>query len=425
MMTLDGWDTVTLCDVALVNQAMIRRQNEFITRFDFKQGKLHFDGKFGPWQIKEGGSLQTMIVEIPIETGQLRGLPKRRRPLAVTGILLQVKLKLRLLPSQSDEDSQELVFDLDADHTVGADEPVLPIDVKDPRGILTEVQRRLLAVVAADCLSAHADQVTFVFASTKTRGTTDVAALATPYKDWCNVVTADGRQYLGLFGSISEPKGRVDRVDPALIKQVGSAYLAISNRMFHTRFLEPTLTRDFRPKTKFKASEKEVINAHPIRLPDQDKGMITIRPIIDRLRLFLTPGSLRCSVVARGETALFTFHITIEMTMRFAFNAKTGVMRFLPDPHPVIKHSAHLPQPFDTLIGWLVRLFVGFFERPITNLIRGIALKMQQFNTPDVQTTTWTGIRDFKTCNAQTEGCLWLCDTRPAEAEQFVTSTAA
>ncbi|NNF25267.1 MAG: TULIP family P47-like protein [Rhodobacteraceae bacterium] len=415
-MTLDGWDTVSLSDVALVNEAMVRRQNEFITEFDFKEGRLHFSGRFGAWQIREGGGLQSLNVEIPIDHGKLIGIPRSKRPFDVAGLLLRVKLKLRLLPAPDGSEHAQLMFDLDADTSRGPDQPVLPVEVIDPSGKISRTRLQYLAIAAAACLSAHAQKVTYVFASVKTRGTSDAAELATPYHDWLHVITSEGRQYLAIFGALSKPAGRVDRIDPALIKTLGSAYLALSVRMFHERFLCPVLSGSFKPRAPFRVHGGRVENSRAIALPPQDIGIGTARPIIDRLQLALAPGALRGHVKAHAQLPLgITFDITVDMTMRFSFDAKSGELRFLPDPKPKVHHSASLPQPFDTIIGWLVRFFLSFFEAQITAAIAAIARKMQTFNSPKVHSASWTGIRDFKTGAASAEGCIWLCDTRPVD----------
>ena len=112
-----------------------------------------------------------------------------------------------------------------------------------------------------------------------------------------------------------------------------------------------------------------------------------------------------------------TFHCKMTMTMPFHYDAKTGQLRFLPDTSPKLKYTVSLPAPFDAIIGWLVRLFVHFFDAPIRSMITGIASSIQHVASPKVSSANWSGIRDFKTGAARVDGAIWLADTRPAETE--------
>ena len=416
MLNLDGWDTVTLSDVNLVNAAMVRRQNELITTFDFREGHIHIKGRFGPWQIAPGGGGRSLLVHIPIQTGDMKINAGQHIGTDISGVTLAVKLKLMLLPPEGGADRSELRFDLTADAEAGPDDPVLPVDVLDPMGKLSDFDRQILVLATAACLSAHADDVTFVFASVKTRGTSDARQLTTPFHDWGHVVTADARQYLALYGALTKPKQRPDTIDPGLIATRGSAYLAFSHRLFAERFLLPAVEQSFRRRV-FRTKGATVVNTSIIPLPPERKSGVKVHPFIDRMTLQISGKALVCHVQARATLGSLTFHCELTMTMPFKFDAKSGELRFLPDNSPKLKYTVSLPAPFDAIIGWLVRLFVHFFDAPIRSMITGIASSIQHVASPKVSSANWSGIRDFKTGAARVDGAIWLADTRPAETE--------
>jgi|GEM_PF-3380640 len=412
MLKLGGWDTVTLSDIGLVNTAMKRRQNQLISEFDYKERSVHVSGRFGAWQIGQGGGGRTVFVTIPIQSGKLKF--GREGTVDLSGLSVKVKLKLMLLPPPDGGDHSELRFDLSPDPDAGPDDPVLPIDVIDPHDQLDEMNRQMLILATAACLSAHADDVTFVIASVKARGTSDAEQLSTPYRDWGHVVTADGRQYLSLFGSLNEPKKRPDTIDPSLIATAGSAYLAFSHRMFAQRFLLPEVIKSFKQRA-FRASGNWVVNTKPIRLPKSKKNGVTVDPMIQGIKLGISGKALVCDVAAEIELpGRLTFHCKMQMYMPFKFNAKTGELRFEPDNNPKLDYTVSLPWPLDALIGWLVRIIVRFFDKPIRNMITSIAQSTQHVASPKVSSANWTGIRDFKTGSARVDGAIWLADTRSA-----------
>jgi len=416
MMTLHGWDTASITDVKLVNASLVARQNELITEFDFKERNLHFYGTFGPWEILPGGSLQLLRLRIPVKNGKLKGLPARRTSVDVSGTALIVKIALRLLPAPDGSDKQNLCFDFTSRATNSADDPVLPLDVEDPTGRLSDLQKNLLRTAAAACLSAHGDDVSFVFASVQTRGSTTGSLLATPFTDWCHVITSEGRQYLAVVGSLTKPTGRIDKFDPALIAKSGSAYLVLSNRMFMNRLLLPTLNSDFRPKSKFVSKGGKIKNARPIPLPAQKYGLKNLHPMINKITFGLKPAALSCVVSTKTDIGLgAVLTCNLDMTMPFSFDAKSRHVTFKPDKHPKESHTANLPGILDALVGWLVRFIVSFFDKPIHDLAVSIAHGMQRINSQKVSTANWTGVRDFEVGGASFDGCLWFCDTRPAE----------
>ena len=412
MLSLEGWDLLTMADVRLVNAAMAARHNELITSFDYRGSPLAMSGRFGTWSIRPGGSITMLEVAIPVEAGRIEGIPNRRAPLDVSGVTLLVRLSLSLLPIEGMPDTHELRFDFDESARAG--DGVIGLDVEDPSGILNMTEAQVLKRAAAACLAAHAGQVSYVFASVRTRGSTEGAVFDLPFHDWANVVTADGRHYLAIAGALGARATPLRNIDPGLIATAGGAYIALSPAFFAQRFLLAVMEKDFRPKTQFGAGGTAVRNRHPIRLGVQKHGIWSVEPIIRSL----TVSAERTGLGIRAETtadlplgALLRSEYAARMAFRF--DPANRSMTFLPDPKPQERHDVTMAIVSDILLGWLVRLIVLLNGEAISTLTKAIGQKMQSVTTRTVGPTGWTGVRDFELGHAVMDGAVVMTDTRP------------
>jgi hypothetical protein len=413
MLTMDGWDVMSLTDVTLVNAALAARGNELITEFDYREDGLRLSGRFGAWQIAPGGSMNLLFVDIPIATGKLAGLPGRVGPVNVAGLTLRVRLMLGLLPAEGAPDQNDLRFDFEASEAAG--KGVLPLDILDPKGQLSAIEASMLKSAAAACLAAHGDQVTFVFASVKARGTVSTDWLDLPHHDWANVVTADGRQYLAIAGALSPPKARLQTIDPALVATPASAYVALSNRLLAERVLRPSIKTSFKPPTPFALKGTTLTSQRRIPLGVKKHGIWTIEPFIDRLSIAPAQKGLHIAAESSADLPMWSrlvSHLTLDMP--FAYDAAGPSVAFRPDPKPKERHEVKCPPVLDILIGWLIRLIVSANEGALRALVHGVAGRMQMLNTKRVSAANWRGIRDFQLGAARMDGCMVLADTRPA-----------
>lgn len=412
MMSLGEWDIVTMTDVALVNAALIQRQNELITKFKHRESDFRLVGTFGPWQILPGGSMRMLNVEIPIVTGELR-LLKHQGPTRLDGMTLKVRLSLRLLPIVDKPDLRELVFDFDGIDR--EEEGVLPIDYDDPDGRLDRIEASLFKIAVAKCLSAQATDVSFVFASVKARGTVKTTALEVPFHDWGNVVTTDGRQYLALAGALRKPKTDFANLDPQIIAQAGSAYVAMSNRMLMERAIFPTIQKDFRPKTPFALNGRTARSQCRIDLGKHKHGIWNVHPFVDRLSISQRDKDLHVAAISSADLPLGARLVsTLTLNMPFAYSPKTKQMTYKPDPAPKEHHDVHCPPVLDVFVGWLVRLIVHFNADAIKALVHACSSRLQNINTRIVDMNQWNGVRDFELGGAELNGCLVMRDSRPA-----------
>lgn len=407
-MNLHGMDTVSVISAALANRALAAGANRLITTFDYREGRVRLQGTFGPWQIVPGGSGRLLRVDLPIKTGTANGL-RGQRTKSLGGLTVRVDLSLRLIPAPTGGGVHDLCFDIEG--SGGSGGAALPLTVIDPEEILTPVERSALASAMGACLSAHAADISFVFAQV---GRAGAGPLSMPNHDWRYVETGDGTGYLAIAGALGAISGDED-FDPELLKGEAQAVFALSYRAFYERILLPYLQSSFRPKAGFKLSGAKIVSTSSIRLPEQTSGVWWVKPTITGLSFVLKKGALEVTAVTRSEMPLWTtFDCTVVSTLPFVLNAKHD-MRFQPDPKPKVTYSVGLPPVLDTLIGWFVNWIVGFFDAPIKAMVSGIATGMQSMNSRAGQPVSWTGIRDFETDAAELSAtCFRTADLRPA-----------
>ena len=416
MTKLYGWDTISLTDVRLVNEALARQANQLITEFDYKDEDAELSGRFGAWRIEPGGSFQQMTLSIPVASGTMSGFAGGAD---LGGVTLAFRVVLRLLEEAEAGDGRNLVFDLDTALLPddGDDEDaVLPVKLIDPEGRLNRIQGRVLRKAVGACLSENSGKVSFVFASTKTRCQTTAAGLETPHHDWAILSLGDGRQYLGLLGSRAPHSEPPKGVDSTLVAPAASATVAISEGLMAERFILPSIQASFVPKAPFRVTGKTVQNRKDIHLDQIKKGLIKINPVITSMKIYPGKNQFCCDVnVSAPLPALAKFSVKMYIRMPLVFDAKTGKLGFKPDPNPAEEHTIKFPKALDWLIGWFVRWILGWFKKPIHEMIADIARRFQTMNTHVVQTVRWTGIRDFKIEHVEMKGAFVMQDRRPVE----------
>lgn len=411
-MNLHGWDTMSATSLPLVNEALRAGADQLITEFRFVDDGISVQGRFGAWQIVEGGSMQLLHVALPIEEGTLQGLGND--PVDLAGVTLVAEIALRLLPSP-DGDSNNLMFSF-SDNMKIEDEALHATALQDPQGKLSGLDEALTKATLLKALNAHGEKVAFVFASVKARGTASGDWLQTPHVDWANVRLGSGRQYLMILGALNKPTAamRPDKIDHKLFEGDGQAYFAVSHRIFYERLLADQLNRHFRPKTRFSGASSGVIS-RPVALPPTKTPFGRKTPRLDSLAFRFKGSAL--AVDARTHTPIShtaSVHLNAKLAMPFSHSPKTGKFGFLPDKRPKHKSWVKDTSIFKFLSEPILNLVLKIVGKQIGGSVNAIAGKLQNINTPDAVPAHWLGVRDFFASRAKLAECLWFCDTRPA-----------
>lgn len=410
-MNLHGWDTLSATSLPLVNEALSEGADQLVTAFRFNDSGVSVAGRFGAWQIVEGGSMQLLQVALPIEEGQMEGL--RASPADLAGVTLVVEVALRLLPSP-DGDRRDLMFSFSGNMDVD-DDTIRATELRDPDGKLAGLDEALCKATLLKALNAHSEKVAFVFASIKARGTASSDWLQTQHTDWANIRLGSGRQYLVILGSIAQPTAamRPDKIDPKLFAGNGEAYFAISHKIFYERLLSNQLNSNFKPKTKFAGSSSGV-QAKPVRLPAANTPLGRKTPMLDRLNFRMSGASL--GVTARTRTPISgtaTVFVDVNLALPFRHSGKTGEIGFLPDKKPRHKSWVRDTSIFKFLSEPILNLFLKLIGGQLDATVNSIAGRLQHINTPSAVPAHWLGVRDFFASKASLAECFWFCDTRP------------
>ncbi len=163
-MSLDGWDLVSVVDVAAANDRLRSASNELLTKFSCHEDDLRINGEFGSWQIVPSGSRQKLHVDLPIKKGEMRINPGTVTRYVLTGMVLRVELPLRLNDPMQNTVPSNLAIDLERRNLVAAHLPVTVVELIDPDQRIGGDDERILADSLIECLEEHQDKIALVFA---------------------------------------------------------------------------------------------------------------------------------------------------------------------------------------------------------------------------------------------------------------------
>lgn len=409
-MNLDGWDTCSIVSIDLVNQALARGADRTIRTFSYTEDDLEISGHFGAWALAPGGSLRLVSVTMPIAQGAIRA--KGEAETDISGIVLTAQMKLGLIAGDT-PDTSNLAFDTILGE--GGAEPIKIVDIDDPSGRLARFDLDMVREALTACLSKHAADASFVFASVDARSTAQASGLACPGNDWGFVDPGDGRHYLAILGSLDakRPEGPI-RIGPELISPAAPAYFAVSQRIFTRRALLPILQSSFRPRTSFAVKGASVVSTKAVGLGHKKIALFDVAPVLRQVSITPVKGALAVRALAHADLPLSTrLDLTVDMKLPFHHDPKTGAMSFKPGK-PVVRHKLNKSGIIGNTLGLVIELIVALARDPILKSVAQIANGMQAVNNPTTKPVVWNGVRDFHAAVARWDNGLWLADTRPA-----------
>ena len=412
-MNLDGWDTCSIVSVDLVNQALARAGDRTIRTFSYTEDDLEISGSFGAWALAPGGSLRLVSVKMPIASGVIRARGEGETD--ISGIVLTAQMKLGLIGGDT-PDTRNLAFDTSLGEGEGGAEPIKIVEIDDPSGRLARFDLDMVKEALTACLSKHAADASFVFASVDARSTAQAAGLACPGNDWGFVDPGDGRHYLAILGSLDakRPDGPI-RIGPELITPAAPAYFAVSQRLFILRALLPILQSSFRPRTSFAIKGDAVVSTKAIGLGHKKVALFEVAPVLRQVSIKPVKGALAVHAAAHADLPLSTrLDLTVDMKLPFHHDPKTGSMSFKPGK-PVVRHKLNKSGIIGNTLGLIIELIVALARDPILKSVAQIANGMQAVNNPTTKPVVWNGVRDFHAAQARWDNGLWLADTRAVE----------
>ena len=187
--TADVWDAIFVESLDTVNRALARATNVVIRTFSITESDFNAQGLLGVWSIVTGGSGEFINLCLPITGGKMILSPERSVDLAAWQVVL--RLPLRWIERQDTSRAMELAFDLRKVAQNGKEDStsITVVSVSHPSGappagkLLTPLQSTTLGYAIARYISAHASEVSFVFAGLNplTLGSAKLRAVTTAY----------------------------------------------------------------------------------------------------------------------------------------------------------------------------------------------------------------------------------------------------
>ncbi len=415
-MNLDGWDTCSIVSTALVNEALAKSAEKTIRTFSYKEDGLEISGKFGSWALIAGGSMKLVMVEMPIASGKIQS--DGEAEVDIAGVKLQAQMRLELISGDT-PDRRNLSFDTSFGESNGGKPPIVVTDIQDTSGKLKSFDRELVKVALTQCLSRHATDASFVFASIDARSTAQASGLACPANDWAFVDAGDDRQYLALLGSLDANRAEQPiRIGPELITPTAPAYFAISDRLFMHRALKPILEQTFRPRTSFAVKGNSVVSTRAVGLGKKKIALFNVSPILEKVQITPVKNALDVKAFAHADLGWRTrLDVMVELKLQFQHNGKTGAMAFKPGK-PKVTHKLNKSGIIGNTLGLIIELIVNLAKDPILKSVANIANGMQAIANPTSKPIVWTGVRDFHASVARRDNGLWIADTRPVASLQ-------
>jgi len=436
-----GWDTVFVISNSRVNASLAQNLQHLLPTFDVSMATdpaLSAKGDLKSWEIVQGGSGKLLLVKLTILKGELTvgasHLPPELLALAggaqfsgqdaptdLAGVQVVLSLFLRVLP-RPDASEQELEFFLeqvayssDSSSTPGF---VTPVNVIDPSGKLSAIQKTLLSVAIAAYVVQNAQKISFAFASINLvppSANTWLTPVKSDYAYLEKTGAADGFLAVLSVTTNRDISALPRSIDPGAISPGNTGSFLISDNVFLTNVILPYLPTAYATTpNRFRLDE----SAHAIRnngsfetIPVKS-GAITYYPVIDDLTINTDGEGLVTAI--RGSCDLkagINMTYQIRTRNRATFDPVNKTVSFQPDPNPESGHSASIPWyfwflgPIAVLITELVvKLISDSIAKSLDQLARD-ALSIARNPPTSIQ---WTGARPIDVRTAGVNGDFFM-----------------
>ncbi|MFE0460267.1 TULIP family P47-like protein [Kitasatospora sp. NPDC058965] len=357
-MNIFGWDTVCALTIETANSALKRSAGHLVTEFKYTGHSFSTDfdlhGVFGAWQIVPGGSGSLLRLALPFATGAV--VPAGAAGVDLSGCTAVLDIALELLPAPGGG-ATHLVFALHGAQEQGAAArpgTVTPVHLDGPAellGRLGAIGQGLVLNGVAAALAAHADQVSFVFASLDPIGAAADAWLAPVRSAFLYLETGGGRGWLTVLSTTTDrDTGRLQHtVDPELLAAGPQLALAVSPELFLRNLIAPGLPQVFGGSADpgcfgLDPNGPAITAAHAFSVRSVKEGAIWYTPRVTQLRIGVVGGALAVSI--SGDCDLkagitMSWWSTSQHTVRFDPAGQRLVVDG--DPNARSGHSASIP----------------------------------------------------------------------------------
>lgn len=384
-----GWDVVYACSGHYLNDQLSVTDDGGIRDFNYADTAISVSGRFGPWRLVPGGSGPIVQFEMPIVAGSVT-IKTTQQQFSLNGCVPLVQLQLKLAKGKTQEASHHLVFHCTTlgkgkgDATPGA------VSVLDPdtSGNLKKqtdgaIAAALLVTGLGNCLVAHADQLTYVFARI-------LPAPTGQNSDWLTPTTVTygyhqpkggalgGIAILGMLAGTDRPP---PYFDPQLLEGYDFGF-ALSARALLQHVIIPSLAQslqgnawpgDFAVRGNSAITLINSFNLNPVHV-----GALDYIPEVQNLVFEIQETSMRCYIATKTPiTGLLYAYVTnsVQSINPARFDPGSRRLSFLSDPNMSVTQDKYIPW-WESVLGaltfGLMNAIVAAISLAIENSVGGV-----------------------------------------------------
>ncbi len=352
-----GWDVVYACSGNFLNAQLGATGDGGITDFDYEDTAISVSGKFGSWKLVPGGSGPIVQFETPIIAGSVT-IKGTKQAFSLDGCVPLVQLQLKLVKGKGQKATHHLVFNCTTlgkgpgDTTPGAVSVIDP----DTSGHLEKqtdgaIVAALLVTGLGNCLIAHANQLTYVFARILPVPTGQNSDWLTPTvvaygyhqpKDGA----LGGVAILGMLEGTGTPP---PYFDPQLLDGYDFGF-ALSSRALLQHVIVPSLAQslqgnawpgDFAVTGNTTITLTNSFNLNPVQV-----AAIDYIPEVKNLVFEIQETAMRCYIATKTPiTGLLYAYVTnsVQSINPARFDPGSRRLSFLSDPNMSVTQDKYIP----------------------------------------------------------------------------------
>lgn len=419
-MNTNGWDTISVLDIAQVNRQLSTRLSELMITFDTSwddafSGSYHASGQFGPWSIT-GGSSSDIYLTLPILSGTLAPAAGGSST-DISGMAVQVEVNLEWVPSSVTSGASNLQFDLTTVTDPNATRQpggISVMKVTDPNGTGFGAE---VGSGIAHALVDNTDKISFIFAQTGIVDT-DTATWLLPVRSTYSYQTPQGSSsgYLAILSVTTDRdiSGLSSNIDAGIIDSSAPLAFVISGDLFLQHAILPALPGAF-PGTSannFGYANGQITLAAAFNMSGILVGAVTYIPKVTSLSITVDGTALASSAAGTCDLDMPNAYMTFSAssTNVLAYDVASQSFTFIKDPHPRTRSDSQVPW-YDYLIGLgplgaaIIASVLAVVESGVAASMAGSTLAGSLAAAP-ASTVQWAGLDQVAITSGALDDCF-------------------
>ncbi|WP_319505576.1 TULIP family P47-like protein [Bacteroides graminisolvens] len=404
-MNTKGWDTVGLVKTEHVNQDIRNCWHLFNNEIKKTEVEYELSGKFGPWQITDGGSNKLIRFNIPFESGTFRLFDNAsimaadensQKEYSLTNCECIVEMMMDFV--NTDNNKKLLKLDIkqlakSRDEIASSNEQggwIVPILFK---GNIPAFYQPVILELVCQYLIEHPEQINYVFASINFAQ--ESGSWVTPVK--CKYSYLDSQpSYMGVLSVCSNKDITNMPVDIDVNSLPGNpnSYFITSSDLFLLNVMMPSFIDFFQHSNSsdYRINDLGIlVNTRSLEMNSVKSGAIWYTPIIEGLEVSVLGGVLEIKINGKCD-----LKAGIWMYFNGRFKAypqlSNQVVEFRIDGTPSFDHHEDIPWYLAwllPLVGLITKIVVSCISSDLMNSITKIF--GERMHIDNISPVAWTG----------------------------------